>query len=80
MVARAPVTPQHSTQLHTAHARAVSRAPTTLQASWVAIVDAIEFKLAKDDLRNAIAKNLSDAHHRVVSDAIAASRQACAKR
>jgi hypothetical protein len=43
----------------------------------VALVDAIEYKLAKDDSREAKARADHAAHKLVVESAISASRQAC---
>lgn len=51
-----------------------------IEASWVALVDAFEFKLAKDDARQKQEKVDKLAHDVVVKAAISASRQACARR
>mmetsp|Transcript_11506 Transcript_11506/g.30143 ORF Transcript_11506/g.30143 Transcript_11506/m.30143 type:complete len:560 (+) Transcript_11506:1-1680(+) len=50
------------------------------KASWVAITDAIESKLYKDDTRLVQERATKHAHNRVVEAAISASRQACALR
>lgn len=56
--------------------RACTRA--VRQASWVALTDAIEFKLRADDARQAKERTQKAALDVVVQAAISASRQACA--
>ena len=82
-----PLSERSEAWLSAAPARVTSSAtvtlrppPAVLQASWLALVDAVEYKLAKDDLRSAKAKAEHAARDFVVSAAISASKQACAKK